>query len=194
MEFKDFLRSEDFYDLMDYVICSRNNKLKYNKSKFDTVYEYFIYKYSEDNNKDKCMNEFNEYIPVIVSRMDKVVNIEKSSDIDSNSNDELNEEENYNYPVYNDGVNEQDEYYELNDDIDEEHYKKRYRIYNINHPDSPSVSVPLMRFFTNTDIYDYDDIDYESIDDNENENETLSNDELSNDEENSGDIKISPIK
>ena len=45
MKFEDFMKSEEFKDFHDYFHCSRNNKYKFSKNKFETTLEYYQHLY-----------------------------------------------------------------------------------------------------------------------------------------------------
>ena len=41
MKLEDFMKAEEFKDFNDYFNCSRNNKYKFSKNKFETTLEYY---------------------------------------------------------------------------------------------------------------------------------------------------------
>ena len=45
MKFEYFMKSEEFKDFHDYFHCSRNNKYKFSKNKFETTLEYYQHLY-----------------------------------------------------------------------------------------------------------------------------------------------------
>ena len=55
MEFELFMKSEEFKDFHDYFHCSRNNKYKFTKDKFETTLEYYQHMY---NIKEIDINEY----------------------------------------------------------------------------------------------------------------------------------------
>lgn len=210
MDFRLFLGTEDFHDLIFYVRCSRNNRLRYVKSEFDTVYEYYVHKHG-DTDRSNAMKTYDDYIPVIVSKEEEedVVRVDtvRTESVDLSSNEE--EEDVRSRRSY--GEEEVDMYYDYRYDDTmgaegtertertewDEDGRRRYRIYNINHPDLPSVSVPLMNYFMKSEVVNDDDY-YESEDEDGDEDrngdrdrdENGSNSDISNDEY----IKISVNK
>lgn len=45
MKFEDFMKSQEFKDFHDYFHCSRNNKYKFSKNKFEITLEYYQHLY-----------------------------------------------------------------------------------------------------------------------------------------------------
>jgi hypothetical protein len=61
MKFEDFMKSQEFKDFHDYFHCSRNNKYKFNKNKFETTLEYYQHLYKiEQLDEEECLRIFNE--------------------------------------------------------------------------------------------------------------------------------------
>jgi len=61
MKFENFMKTEDFKDFHDYFHCSRNNKWKFSKNKFETTLEYYKHLYKIDNlDKKEYLRIFNE--------------------------------------------------------------------------------------------------------------------------------------
>lgn len=69
MKFEDFMKSEEFKDFHDYFHCSRNNKYKFSKNKFETTIEYYqhLYKIKKIDEKE-CLRIFNENDIKIIPR------------------------------------------------------------------------------------------------------------------------------
>lgn len=69
MKFEDFMKSEEFKDFHDYFHCSRNNKYKFSKNKFETTLEYYqnLYKI-EQIDEEECLRIFNENDIKIIPR------------------------------------------------------------------------------------------------------------------------------
>ena len=69
MKFEDFMKSEEFKDFHDYFHCSRNNKYKFSKNKFETTLEYYQHLYKiEKINVEECLRIFNENDIKIIPR------------------------------------------------------------------------------------------------------------------------------
>lgn len=69
MKFEDFMKAEEFKDFHDYFHCSRNNKYKFSKNKFETTLEYYKHLYKIDNLDEKeCLRIFNENDIKIIPR------------------------------------------------------------------------------------------------------------------------------
>jgi hypothetical protein len=61
MKYEDFMKSQEFKDFHDYFHCSRNNKYKFSKNKFETTLEYYQHLYKiEQIDKKECLRIFNE--------------------------------------------------------------------------------------------------------------------------------------
>jgi len=69
MKFEDFMKSQEFKDFHDYFHCSRNNKYKFSKNKFETTLEYYqhLYKIGQIDDKE-CLRIFNENDIKIIPR------------------------------------------------------------------------------------------------------------------------------
>jgi len=69
MKFEDFMKSEEFKDFHDYFHCSRNNKYKFSKNKFETTLEYYQHLYKiEKIDEKECLRIFNENDIKIIPR------------------------------------------------------------------------------------------------------------------------------
>ena len=69
MKFEDFMKSEEFKDFHDYFHCSRNNKYKFSKNKFETTLEYYQHLYKiEQVDVEECLRIFNENDIKIIPR------------------------------------------------------------------------------------------------------------------------------
>ena len=69
MKFEDFMKAEEFKDFHDYFHCSRNNKYKFNKNKFETTLEYYQHLYKiEQVDEEECLRIFNENDIKIIPR------------------------------------------------------------------------------------------------------------------------------
>ena len=69
MKFEDFMKSEEFKDFHDYFHCSRNNKYKFSKNKFETTLEYYQHLYKiEQVDEEECLRIFNENDIKIIPR------------------------------------------------------------------------------------------------------------------------------
>ena len=69
MKFEDFMKSEEFKDFHDYFHCSRNNKYKFSKNKFETTIEYYQHLYKiKKINVEECLRIFNENDIKIIPR------------------------------------------------------------------------------------------------------------------------------
>ena len=69
MKFEDFMKSEEFKDFHDYFHCSRNNKYKFSKNKFETTLEYYQHLYKiEKVDVEECLKIFNENDIKIIPR------------------------------------------------------------------------------------------------------------------------------
>jgi hypothetical protein len=63
------MKSEEFKDFHDYFHCSRNNKYKFSKNKFETTLEYYQHLYKiEKINVEECLRIFNENDIKIIPR------------------------------------------------------------------------------------------------------------------------------
>ena len=61
MKFEYFMKSEEFKDFHDYFHCSRNNKYKFSKNKFETTLEYYQHLYKiKTVDTVECLIIFNE--------------------------------------------------------------------------------------------------------------------------------------
>lgn len=69
MKFEDFMKAEEFKDFHDYFHCSRNNKYKFSKNKFETTLEYYQHLYKiEKVDVEECLRIFNENDIKIIPR------------------------------------------------------------------------------------------------------------------------------
>lgn len=69
MKFEDFMKSEEFKDFHDYFHCSRNNRYKFSKNKFETTLEYYQHLYKiEKKDEKECLRIFNENDIKIIPR------------------------------------------------------------------------------------------------------------------------------
>ena len=69
MKFEDFMKSQEFKDFHDYFHCSRNNKYKFSKNKFETTLEYYQHLYKiEQVDEEECLRIFNENDIKIIPR------------------------------------------------------------------------------------------------------------------------------
>jgi hypothetical protein len=69
MKFEDFMKAEEFKDFHDYFHCSRNNKYKFSKNKFETTLEYYQHLYKiEQVDVEECLRIFNENDIKIIPR------------------------------------------------------------------------------------------------------------------------------
>tara|TARA_B000000477_G_scaffold119247_1_gene119518 strand:+ start:952 stop:1446 length:495 start_codon:yes stop_codon:yes gene_type:complete len=69
MKFEDFMKAEEFKDFHDYFHCSRNNKYKFSKNKFETTLEYYQHLYKiEKVDVEECLRIFNEKDIKIIPR------------------------------------------------------------------------------------------------------------------------------
>lgn len=69
MKFKDFMKAEEFKDFHDYFHCSRNNKYKFSKNKFETTLEYYQHLYKiEQVDVEECLRIFNDNDIKIIPR------------------------------------------------------------------------------------------------------------------------------
>ena len=69
MKFEDFMKAEEFKDFHDYFHCSRNNKYKFSKNKFETTLEYYQHLYKIVKiNVEECLRIFNENDIKIIPR------------------------------------------------------------------------------------------------------------------------------
>lgn len=69
MKFEDFMKSEEFKDFHDYFHCSRNNKYKFSKNKFETTLEYYQHLYKiEKIDEKEYLRIFNENDIKIIPR------------------------------------------------------------------------------------------------------------------------------
>ena len=69
MKFEDFMKAEEFKDFHDYFHCSRNNKYKFSKNKFETTLEYYQQLYKiEKVDVEECLRIFNENDIKIIPR------------------------------------------------------------------------------------------------------------------------------
>ena len=69
MKLEDFMKSEEFKDFHDYFHCSRNNKYKFSKNKFETTLEYYQHLYKiEQVDVEECLRIFNENDIKIITR------------------------------------------------------------------------------------------------------------------------------
>ncbi len=69
MKFEDFMKSQEFKDFHDYFHCSRNNKYKFSKNKFETTLEYYQHLYKiEQIDEEECLRIFNENDIKIIPR------------------------------------------------------------------------------------------------------------------------------
>ena len=69
MKFEDFMKAEEFKDFHDYFHCSRNNKYKFSKNKFETTLEYYQHVYKiEQVDVEECLRIFNENDIKIIPR------------------------------------------------------------------------------------------------------------------------------
>lgn len=69
MKFEDFMKAEEFKDFHDYFHCSRNNKYKFSKNKFETTLEYYQHLYKiEKVDIEECLRIFNENDIKIIPR------------------------------------------------------------------------------------------------------------------------------
>jgi hypothetical protein len=66
------MKSEEFKDFHEYFICSRNNKYKYTKDKFETTLEYYqhFYNINEICDKNKYLEIFKENDILVIPRDD----------------------------------------------------------------------------------------------------------------------------
>jgi hypothetical protein len=63
------MKSQEFKDFHDYFHCSRNNKYKFNKNKFETTLEYYQHLYKiEQVDEEECLRIFNENDIKIIPR------------------------------------------------------------------------------------------------------------------------------
>ena len=102
MKFEEFMKSEDFKDFHDYFHCSRNNKYKFAKNKFETTLEYYEHLYKiKEINKEECLKIFKENDIKIIPRErmkfyyvdQKLVEKEKNEEILKEDMHEYMEEE-----------------------------------------------------------------------------------------------------
>lgn len=69
MKFEDFMKSQEFKDFHDYFHCSRNNKYRFSKNKFETTLEYYQHLYKiEKIDVEECLRIFNENDIKIIPR------------------------------------------------------------------------------------------------------------------------------
>ena len=69
MKFEDFMKAEEFKDFHDYFHCSRNNKYKFSKNKFETTLEYYQHLYKiEQVDVEECLRIFNDNDIKIIPR------------------------------------------------------------------------------------------------------------------------------
>ena len=62
MEFELFMKSEEFKDFHDYFHCSRNNKYKFTKDKFETTLEYYQHMYNiKEIDINECLEIFKKH-------------------------------------------------------------------------------------------------------------------------------------
>tara|TARA_B100001996_G_C18630343_1_gene581503 strand:- start:830 stop:1312 length:483 start_codon:yes stop_codon:yes gene_type:complete len=63
------MKSQEFKDFHDYFHCSRNNKYKFSKNKFETTLEYYQHLYKiEQIDEEECLRIFNENDIKIIPR------------------------------------------------------------------------------------------------------------------------------
>lgn len=167
MLFEDFLGSDDFVDLMEYVKSSRNNKLMHSSSEFDIVYDYYLnlVKTTEET-RDYIYKKYIEYErdrPVIVNYgSSNLLSTVSSDDDNSGVSSDVNDiDESNTYKDINDVV---EDTHGTHDDVVTNSNKKKYCITSVSHPDYPYNSVPFMSFMkdyiVSVDNTNDDDDDY----------------------------------
>tara|TARA_B000000475_G_scaffold267169_1_gene257914 strand:+ start:443 stop:949 length:507 start_codon:yes stop_codon:yes gene_type:complete len=98
MKFEEFMKSQEFKDFHDYFHCSRNNKYKFTKNKFETTLEYYenLYKKKEKNVKE-CKRIFNENDIKIIARERMRFYYVDEKLVEKEKNEEILKEELYEY-------------------------------------------------------------------------------------------------
>jgi hypothetical protein len=159
MLFEDFLVSDDYVDLMEYVRSSRNNKLMHSSSEFDIVYDYYLnlVKTTEET-RDYMYEKYIEYEkerPVIVNYgSSNLLSVVSSDDENSgvssdvNDNDECKTDNTDNTDVVEDIYGTHGAY----DDVVTNSNKKKYCITSVLHPDYPYNSVPFVSFMKDYNV------------------------------------------
>ena len=173
MEFELFMKSEEFKDFHDYFHCSRNNKYKFTKDKFETTLEYYQHMYHiKEVNINKCLEIFkNNDIPIVPRERIKFYSyFEGNNDVimnNVNTNDFI-KEDNIKYNDY--------EIYEMNDD--DFNIKKTLHVFKKLEGNIPVIFKKCIRYYNIIDEVDNDSISYDCFSGEENESETSENEEL----------------
>lgn len=98
MKFEDFMKAEEFKDFHDYFHCSRNNKYKFNKNKFETTLEYYQHLYKiEQVDEEECLRIFNENDIKIIPR--ERIKFYYVNDVEQHYNDKNTDTTNTTYDV-----------------------------------------------------------------------------------------------
>lgn len=164
MLFDTFLESVEYLDFIDYLKASRNNRLKYTSSEFDSIYDY--YEYLSMNKVLTCKNDANEiYInyekqqPIMINFCD--INNQNSDDNSDSDKSELkNTIDNINNNSESDELNESDE-------LSENNKRQNFTLSSILHPDYPHSSVPFLLRYSRDEIYENEE-EYEEYECNDN--------------------------
>jgi len=92
MNFEDFMKSQEFKDFHDYFHCSRNNKYKFSKNKFETTLEYYQHLYKiEQIDTEECLRIFNENdIKIIPRERMKFYYVDDTDDVNYTNYNNLN--------------------------------------------------------------------------------------------------------
>jgi hypothetical protein len=163
-KFEEFMLSEEFIDFHEYFICSRNNKYKFKKNKFDITVEYF-----KHLKKVKILKKDLKDFEVIFIKHDIAI-VPKEQPI-------------FNFYTYNDKMNETElnENVKYNSDtspsLSDDEYNS-YISYSINI--SKNLGIPYMFKRINNYLYNNEedhevDIEYEydTLDINESDNSEI---------------------
>lgn len=186
MLFEEFLSSDEYIDLMEYVNATKNNKLNHVSSNFDIIYDYYIHLYS---NIEECKDsmylkylDFDKNQPIIVFNHSNIILHDTDNEVSSEEDTKINDIEHEHVDMneiqgtYNDGTH---------DDNTMNSSKMKYSITSVSHPDYPYKSVPFLSFYKNEEYsgYLHDDEDDVILNDT-NEYEELSEEsELDNSDE-----------
>lgn len=164
MLFTVFLESNEYLDFFDYLKASRNNKLRYKSSEFDSIYDYYTYLCGSKllTCKDDARNiyiDFEKQQPIIVDMTD--INC-----ISSDNNSDRSDVENKNTL---DNISSHQDSDELNegDEFNDSNKKNKFTLSSVSHPDYPHSSVPVWFRYMRDEMCEKDE-EYEEYECNDN--------------------------
>jgi hypothetical protein len=165
MEFELFMKSEEFKDFHDYFHCSRNNKYKFTKDKFETTLEYYQHMYNiKEIDINECLEIFKKHDIAIVPR-ERIRFYSYFEGNDVITNDVIKED------------NKKYDDYELYDD--DFNVKKTVHIFKKIEGNIPVIFKKSIRYYNMLDDIDDDSsISYDCFSGEENASESSENEEL----------------